>query len=110
MLVHAIVVAGDGSGSNVNLGSNLRVAQVREMVGLGILSQFNFLGFDEVPDMRTFADFAAGAKMRIRADDRATANARLIHHGSWAYGYQIANLRVFDDAVRTHPAIGTNAS
>src|ERR1700688_3705206 len=67
VLVDAVVVAGDGAGADVHTRSNLSIAQVCEVVRLRSFAQFNLLGFDEISNMRAFADLASRTQVRIRA-------------------------------------------
>ena len=75
VLVDAVVVAGDGSGADVDARADFGVAEIGQVVGLRSLAQLDLLGLDEIADVRAFADFAAGAQMRIRAEDCAGADA-----------------------------------
>jgi hypothetical protein len=69
VLVDAVVVAGDRSGTDVDTFSDFGVAEIGQVIRLGALAQLDFLSFDEVADMSAFADFAAGAQVGIGAED-----------------------------------------
>ena len=74
VLVHAVVVAGDGAGANVHTLANHGIAEIGKMVGLGALSQLRLLGLDEIADVRPLADIAPGTQVRVRANLRAVAD------------------------------------
>src|SRR6185437_1694074 len=68
VLVHAVVVARDGAGADVHVRTDLRVAEIGEVVGLAAFAEFGFLGFDEISDMRPRRKFGSGTQTRERPD------------------------------------------
>ncbi len=68
MLIHSVIVAGDGACANVDAGSDLSVAQIGEMVGFRSGSQTGLFGLDEIADVRALANVAPGPHMGYRAD------------------------------------------
>src|SRR5580692_944748 len=75
VLLGAVVVAGDGSGADVDAGADFGVAEIGEVVGLRSFAQLDLLGFDKIADVRAFSDFAAGAQMGIGAENGSGADA-----------------------------------
>src|SRR5690606_7754832 len=71
-LVHAVVVAGDGAGTDVDAGADLGIAQVAEVVGLAAGAQAGLLGFDEIADVHALGQLGAGAEARVGADAGGT--------------------------------------
>src|SRR6185437_8332837 len=67
-LVHAVVVAGDGAGADVDAAADLGIAQVAEMVGLAAFADAGFLDLDEVAHVHAGGEFGAGAQTRERAN------------------------------------------
>src|SRR5690348_14106887 len=65
VLVHAVVVAGDGSGADIYFLTDFRVSKIGQMVGLGAFADAGFLKFDEISDVRIFADFATWPQMAV---------------------------------------------
>src|SRR5690606_6704634 len=61
-LVHAVVVAGDGAGADVDLRADARVAQVGEVVGLAARAERRVLGLDEIADVHAFGEHRARAQ------------------------------------------------
>ena len=66
MLIHAVVVAGDGARAYVNAFANLRVAQIRQMIRLRPLAQLDLLGLNKISHVSAFANFASRTQIRIR--------------------------------------------
>jgi hypothetical protein len=60
--VGPIVVAGDGTGTNVYPAADDGVADVGKVIGLRLGSQLAVLEFDEVADMDAGSEFRAGTK------------------------------------------------
>lgn len=52
MFVRAIIVASDSTRADVNIGTNLTVAQIAQVTRFGAQSQFGIFQFHEITDMR----------------------------------------------------------
>src|ERR1039458_10788814 len=91
LLVHAIVIAGDGARADVDAFADFRVAQIAEVICLRPLTELDFLGLDEVAHVSAFAYLASGAQMRIRSQHRSCANARVFHNGPRPHRDPLAN-------------------
>ena len=109
MFVDAVVVAGDSSGTHVDSGSDLRIAKVAEVIGLGAFTQANFLGFTEVADVRAFADLALGPQMGVRTDKRAVRDLGAIEDAAVAQENFVAERGVLYDGEGTDAAFGADA-
>src|SRR5580704_11839107 len=48
VFVDTVVVAGDGARADVHAFTDFRVSQVAEVIRLGTLTQFDFLGLDKI--------------------------------------------------------------
>ena len=92
VFMHAVVVAGDGAGTDVHAFANFGVAEIGEVVGFRSLAQANLLGLHKIADVRAFADVASRAQMRIRAEDRAVCDARIVEHAAGADENAVADL------------------
>ena len=103
-----VVIASDGSGANVDPFPDLSVAEISEMVGLGTFAHLDFLGLDEISNVRTLANIAAWTEPRIRPDDRATGDAGIVHDGERVDGNAVSEFRVLDDAIGPDAAIGAD--
>src|SRR3546814_4058768 len=80
-LVHAVVVAGDGAGADVDARADLRVAQVGQEVGLAAHAHARVLGLDEVAHVHAVGEHGARAQPRERAKTgRATRRERVCKH------------------------------
>src|SRR3990167_542934 len=102
-LVHAIVVAGDGAGADVHAGTDLRIAQVAEVVRFRALAEAGLLGFDEVADMHAFGEFRAGAQSRIGTDRAIGARDCAIDVPMRGHDGAGAKSRIPEAAERTNP-------
>ena len=109
MLVHAVIVAGDGAGANVDSRADFRVAQISEMVGLRSLAQLDLLGLDEVADVRALADLAARPQMRVRSDESLpalTCAPSMTHPGRTVTPSSISESRItLYERIRQFPPI-----
>src|SRR6185312_14993055 len=96
VLVHAVVVAGDGAGADVDLRADLRVAEIGEMHRLGTRTERGLFQLHEVADTRAVADDGAAAKMRKGTDLRVRRERRLRDDAVIVHGDAIADRRVDD--------------
>src|SRR5690606_15714990 len=71
VLVGAVVVAGDGARADVGARTDLGIAQVAQVTGLGALAEHRVLQLDEVADVGLFAQHGA----RAQAGERTTVGA-----------------------------------
>src|ERR1022692_4203637 len=108
VLVHAIVIAGDGARPDVDAFANLGVAKIGEVVGLGTFAQPRLLGLHEVADVRAFADVAPGPQMRIRSKVRAVAHHGIFQNAARPNQNPVADFAVGDDGVRANAAVGAD--
>ncbi len=84
MLLDAVVVAGDGSGADVDSGADFGVAEIGQVVGLRSLAELDLLGLDKVADVRAFSDVAAGTQMGIGSEDGAGADVGFFQNAAGA--------------------------
>ena len=96
VLVHAVVVAGDGAGADIGSFADLRVAEVGEMVGLCALAEPRLFGLDKVAHVRVFADFASGAQVGKGADLRAIGDGGILEDAALADENAVAQGAVLD--------------
>src|SRR5690606_17966655 len=68
VLVHAIVVHGDGAGPHVDLAADGGIAQVGEVVGLAARADLALLHLDEIADVNVFVQHGLGANAGERPD------------------------------------------
>src|SRR5574343_1142157 len=99
MLVHAIVIAGDGPSADVHLTAYRAVADVAQVVYLAANVDAAVLDFDEVADMRFFHQFGARAQAGEGADAAAVANLGAIDVGIRRDLHAIADHRIADHAI-----------
>jgi len=110
VLVHAVVVAGDGARSHVHARSNLGVAQVGEVVAFDPLPSLIFLVSTKFPTWAPSPMSLAGAQVRIGTNDRAPGYASLVQDGTGTERHAVADFRVADDAVGADAAVTADAS
>ena len=108
MLVHAVVVAGDGSRADVDTRADDGVAKIVEVVGLGSFAESHLLGLDKVADVRAFADAALGAEMSVGTEDRSIAYFGAVEDAAIAHGDFVAESRLLDDGVGADAALGAD--
>src|SRR5664280_2745334 len=108
VLVHAIVIAGDGARPDVDAFANFGVAKIGEVVGLGTFAQPRLLGLHEVADVRAFANVAPGPQMRVRSELRAVAHHGIFQNAARPNQNSVADFAVGDDGVRPNTAVGAD--
>ena len=98
MFGKAVVVAGDGAAADVDVGTNLGVAKVGEVVGLAALAEVGLFEFDEVADVGVFGQNTAGAQMGKGAQVAARPDVAVFGHGVRADVGASLDKDVFEDA------------
>ena len=78
VLLDPVVVAGDDARADVRARSDVRVAQVRQVLGLDAVVQGGVLRLDEVPHRHVLAEDRAGTQPRERTDMAAGTDARSV--------------------------------
>src|SRR5690606_29678564 len=78
VLVHAIVVASNGSSANVDTRTHLRIADIGQVIGLGSLTQRAFLDFDKIAHVGLRSDICPGPKPRVWPNARVVSNRRFL--------------------------------
>ncbi len=73
MLVHAIVIAGDRTGTDIGLLADEGITDIGEMVDLGAGADLGLLDLAEIADLGALAEIGAGAQSCIGADRSARA-------------------------------------
>ena len=109
MLVHAVVVAGDGSGANVDACANLSVSQVSEVVGFGALAELDFFRLHKIANVRAFPNFASRAEMAVRAEQSAIRDVGIVQNATRPHQYSVAQSGIVDHAVRAYSTVSSNS-
>ena len=68
MLVRTIVVAGDGARADIDVITDLRIAQIGQMTCLGAFPETRFFHFHEVANVGAFQQFGAWTQTGKWAD------------------------------------------
>src|ERR1035437_3755237 len=108
VLIHAIIIAGDGARPDVHAFPNLGVAKIGEVVGLRAFAQPRLLGLHKVADVRAFANVAAGPQMRVRSKLRAVAYHGIFQDAARPNQNSVADFAVGDDGIRPNTAVGAD--
>src|SRR6185437_7696453 len=74
MLGGAVIITGDGAGANIGAGTDVRVADISQVIGLGAGLDLSFLYLDEIADMHVGTEIGAGAQPGKRSDAGALAD------------------------------------
>ena len=88
MLVHAVVIAGDGAGADVGLAADFGIADIAQVVRLRTRAEMRILDLDEIAHARAGAELGAAAYPRERPDDAGSVGdetvdvAMGVDHGS----------------------------
>ena len=98
MFIRAIVVAGDGAGADIDVITDLRIAQIGQMTCLGAFPETRFFHFHEVANVGAFQQFGARAQTGKWADGAGSLQLGIFHHAIGANFAVIADGAVFDHA------------
>src|SRR6202035_4105061 len=82
VLVHAVVVTGDGSRADIHLLSDLSVSQIGQMVCFRALAKTRLLQFNEIADVGVFANLAPRAHMAVRTERGAGPDHGMFQHAA----------------------------
>src|SRR3546814_65516 len=77
--IDAVVIAGNRARADIDALADGRVANVREMVGLGCAAQRAFLDLDKIAHMRARPDVGPRTQARIRPDTRFVGNDGILY-------------------------------
>ena len=102
MLGHAVVVARDRAGADVDVPADRRVAQVGKVIRLRSLPHRRLLQLDERPDARARADRALGSHVRERTHGGAVRHRRLDHDRAIEQHHVVADGRVGEANAGVH--------
>ena len=102
MLVHAVVIAGDGARAHVHVASDVAVAQIREVVRLGTGADDARLDLDEIAQVHVLAELRARPDARIRPDAAALAHLGVLEMAEGLDARACRNADVLEHAVRAH--------
>src|SRR5690606_33490577 len=102
VLVHAVIVAGDGAGTHVHARTDLGVADIGQMVGLRACSQHAFLNFNKIAHVRFRADLGTGSQACVGA------KACVVCNGGFVDVRVGLNARAATDTCIAHDAVGAD--
>src|SRR5947208_10738123 len=109
VLRRAVVVASDGSSTHVHAATDLGVADVREVVGLGAGAEAARLDLDEVSNMHVLRQTDAGPQPRERPDAATLAELGVVEMREREHLGAGADADVFQHAVRSDPDVVAEA-
>src|SRR5439155_3998513 len=108
VLVHAVVVAGDGPAADVDLGADVGVAEIAEMIRLRAAAEARLFRLDEVADVHLVFQDRAGSDVRPRPHLRVVADAGFAGHAVGLEVHAIADGHVGEHAAGVDAAICPN--
>ena len=80
MLLLAVVVTRNRPGAHIDIGSDRRIAEVREMVGFGTRSENRLFQLDKVSYPRVLANVCSLSQVGKRTKSCAGRDTRLLDH------------------------------
>ena len=101
MLVHTVVVAGDGAGADVHIPTDFRVADVGEVRCFGTFVKDRLLGLHEVSDLDVGAQAGARSQMGIGPHRRMRPDDGFLGHRSRLDVHVVAD----GDVDQMHPGL-----
>ena len=103
VLLHAVIVGGDGAAAEVDMAAHIAVPHIGEMGDLGAVADGGVLHLHEVAHLDVVPDGAAGAHVGKGPHVGAAADGALVHLGG------IDLCLIADDAI-PHHGIGTDGA
>jgi len=98
VLVYTVVIAGNRSSPDVDIRTDLGVADIREVTHLGARRQVCVFDLAKVAHVYAFAKMGLGAEMSKRADLGARIHPGTLHHRG-DHPATVANLRITDHGI-----------
>ena len=83
MLVHAVIVGGDGAAADVGVLAQVGVADIAQVRHLRAVADVRLLYFHERAGLASLAELVARTQIRPRADVGRAADVRLLHAGAF---------------------------
>ena len=80
MLVYAIIIAGNGACTDIYLFTDLGIAKIGQVIGLGILAQHDVLGFNKIADLGVFLQHGTGPQAGVWAHFTVNANGSILQN------------------------------
>ena len=105
VFAYAVVVAGDGSGSNVGALADFSIAQISEMVRFGACGELCILQLHEISDAGVGANAGAAPQPRERSDVGVGFNMRIGDRGEGRYVDASRESGILDDGARADAAV-----
>ena len=99
MLVGAVVIAGDGTGADIDITSDRAVADIGQMIGLGAGANIAVLDLGEVANVHALRQLAARANARIRPEPAIGADDRVLEMAEGLDARPGGNAHVFQHAL-----------
>ena len=100
MFLHPVVVAGDRPRADVDLGTNRRIAEIRQMIDLRLGSKCGFLQLYERSYVRFRPDGGFRSQVGERTDRGTVGNVCADDHAEIFHGDVTAERRVGDSHIR----------
>ena len=85
VLVHAIVVGGDGAAADVGVVAEPGVAHIAQVRHFGAVADVRLLHLDECAGLGVLAELVARTQVGPRSDVRARPDMRFLHTGTFDY-------------------------
>src|SRR5215469_8016827 len=108
MLDEAVVIASDGTGADVGLAPDFRVAEVGKMRGFAAFTERAFLKLDEIADARASEKMRLRAKPGERTDDHFGFDAAFGENAMRLDNDILAENHVVEDAAGADGAAGAD--
>jgi len=105
VFVHAVVIAGDGAGADVDLLAHGAVADVGEVVDLAAVVHLAVLDLDEVADMHRLRQLGAGAEAGERSDAAIRADLGFLEQAERGDARVRRDARIAQHAVGADPDV-----
>src|ERR1035441_10167705 len=103
--IPSIVVAGDGAGTDVHLGADVGIAEIRQVAGFGPGAHAGLLQLDEVADVGAGFHMVAHPQAGVRAGGDTPLQHRSVDQGEGADLHVVAQLGILNDGAGADAAV-----
>src|SRR5208282_6293254 len=95
----SVVVAGNGTGSDVHGLADFSVSEIGQVIGFGAFAQTGLLGLNKISYMRALADLAPWAEIGVWPKQCALHHLRLVEHAARADQHTVSDHGIINDGV-----------
>ena|GEM_PF-3965553 len=100
--VHTVIIAGNGACADIDLSTDIGIAQITQVVGLAALAESGFFELNKIADVRICGQLGARTQSRVGADLDVFGSSGLLQMAECLNLSAGAQRHIAQNAVRPH--------